>query len=66
MGNSDLGETNFVGKRKKNIADVKILIIIGVGFYMNQEVEFLNTKYREKLQTRKHNKSFVRNPFLMS
>jgi hypothetical protein len=60
LGNSDLGEPNFVGKRMKryNPQGDKILRTDGVKFSMNLEVKPLNTKNREKLQYRKHNKYF--------
>ena len=68
LGNSDLGETKFVGKRMKRETPqrVKILITSEVDFFMNLEVKPLNMKNRDKLQYRKHNKYFMRYPFSMN
>ena len=68
LENSDLGETNLVGNRMTRASPQrdKILITCGIDFSMNLEVKPLNTKNREKLQYRKRNKYFMRNPFSMN
>ena len=58
LGDSDLGETNFVVKRMKraNPQRVKNLRTSGVDFSMYFRVKPLNMRNREKLQYRKRNK----------
>ena len=58
LGNSDLGETNFVVKKMTRATPqrVKSLRTSGVGFSMYFRVKPLNTRHREKLQYRKRNK----------
>jgi hypothetical protein len=58
VGNSDLGETIFVGKRMiRDSPQGDTILRTGViDFYMNLEVKPLNTKNWGKLQHQKCNK----------
>jgi hypothetical protein len=60
LGNSNLGEINFVGKRmtRDNPQGNKILRKSGIDFSMNLEVKPLNTKNRGKLQYKKMQQVF--------
>ena len=60
LGNSDLGETNFVVKKMTRATPQRVK---SLSFSMYFRVKTLNTRNREKLQYRKCNKCFMRNPF---
>ena len=58
LGNSDLGETNFVVKKMTRATQQKVKIwkLEGDDFILFLEVQHLNMRNRENHQTQKRNK----------